>query len=130
MGMTVRVLCLILTACLVTASARAEELSGKWTAEVQGRDGDILAITMELKEEGEGLLTGTVRSMRGQELISSGTVDGDQISFSVVTDFDGHHRRQHYRGKVESDVIHFSLTLEDGGSEAASVRDFDAQRVS
>jgi hypothetical protein len=126
MGIGMRVLSLILGTCLVT-SVWAGELSGRWTAEVEGRHGGTMAITMDLKEE-DGLVTGTVRGSRGEEPISSGSIDGDSISFSVVTEFDGYQLRQHYRGTIEGDVIHFSLTVEDGRSKAAPVRDFEAKR--
>jgi hypothetical protein len=129
MGVGMRVLGLFLAACLAASCLWAGELSGRWTAEVQGRHGGTMAITINLKEE-DGVVTGTVRGTRGEEAISGGRMDGDNISFSVVTEFDGYQLTQHYTGTIEGDLIHFSLTVEDGRSKAAPVRDFEAKRSS
>jgi len=126
---SMRVTRVVLIACLVSVGLWAEEVSGTWRAEVQGRHGDTMEITMDLKDD-DGVLTGTVRGPSGQEAISSGSVDGDAISFYVVTDLDGRQLRQHYRGTLESDVIHFTRSVEDGRFSAAPARDFDAKRVS
>jgi hypothetical protein len=119
----------ILAAALAASALWAGQLSGRWTAEVEGRHGVSMALTIDMQEQ-DGVLTGTVRGPRGENPISSGTVDGDEISFTVVTDFDGYQIRQHYRGTHEGDVIHFSLQIENGRSRAAALRDFDAKRVS
>jgi hypothetical protein len=113
---------------LAAAGFSAGDVSGEWTAEVQARGGRSAEIAMDLKGE-DGTVTGTVRAAHGEASISSGIIDGDRISFSVVTDFDGHHFTQHYKGIVEGDIIHFSLTVEEGGSETSPIRDFDARRV-
>lgn len=106
----------------------AQEVSGEWTAEVQGRRGGTMELRLKLKAE-DGLLTGSVRSARGEAAISAGTIDGDNVTFSVITDIDGYQITQRYRGSVEGDVIHFSLTVEDGRSKASPVRDFEAKRI-
>ncbi len=129
MGTSMSVIRVVLIACLVSVGSWAEEVSGTWRAEVQGRHGDTTEVTMVLKED-DGILTGTVRGAGGQEAISSGSVDGDSVSFYVVTDLEGRQLRQHYRGTVEGEVIHFTLSVEDGRFSAAPARDFDAKRVS
>ena len=118
-----------LASCLlVTGLWAAESVSGTWTAEVQERHGDITAVTMDLMQD-EGVLTGTVRGSGGEEFISTGTVDGDEISFYVVTVLNGNQLRQHYRGILDGDLIHFSLTVENERFEVSPVREFDAVRA-
>ena len=128
MEMTMRAVLIFLMASLMATSVSALEVSGEWTAEVEGRRGGSTEITMNLKAE-DGLVTGTVRSANGEAPISAGSIQGDNISFSIITELDGYQIREHFRGTVEGDVIHFSLTVEDGRDKATPVRDFDAKRV-
>ena len=124
-----RVIPILLIACLAATGLWATDVTGEWTAELHARRGGTAEITLNLKAE-DGVVTGTVRAARGEAPISSGTIDGDNISFSVITDVDGYQFTQHYRGVIEGDVIHFSLTVEDGGSKTSPIRDFEAKRVS
>lgn len=129
-GPTMRAIWAGFVACLLLATgALAGQLTGRWKAEVEGRHGGSMALTMDLVDDDDGLVTGTVRGPRGEAAISSGNLDGDDLTFSVITEFDGYQIRQHYRGTVEGDVIHFSLTVEDGHSVATPVHDFQAKRV-
>ncbi len=123
-----RVIPVILAACLAAGRLWATDVSGEWTAEVQAHRGGSSEITMNLKAE-DGTITGTVRAAGGEASISSGTIDGDDIWFSVITEFEGHQFTQHYKGIVEGDIIRFSLTVDEGGSESSPVRDFEAKRV-
>lgn len=88
--------------------ALAADASGKWTAEVPGRNGNQ-TITFDLKAEG-GALTGTITTTRGATPIADGKVDGDTITFSQS--FPGRDggppNKQTYTGKVGADNIEFT----------------------
>lgn len=106
----------------------AADVTGKWTAEMPGRGGGTMTMTMNLKAEGN-TLTGTISGRRGETEISDGKMDGDNISFSVVREFNGNQFKQNYKGKVDGDTIHFTVTMEGGAGNGQS-HQFDAKRAS
>lgn len=122
-----RVLRVVLIACLAAPQLWSGRLNGTWRAELAGRRGSIIALKMALKDD-DGIVTGTVRGSRGPEPISSGAIDGDSITFTVVTEFHGEQIHQRYRGTMDGDVIHFEITEEDGRDSDHAARDFDAER--
>ncbi|PYP90263.1 MAG: hypothetical protein DMF61_00715 [Blastocatellia bacterium AA13] len=114
-------------ACFVLASvalAWAADISGKWVAQVPGRGGQTRETTFNFKAEGSKL-TGTVSGMQGDNQISDGKIDGDQVSFTVVASFNGNDVKLLYKGKVSGDEIKFSRTRE-GGTQPA--QEFTAKR--
>ena len=81
---------------------------------MQGPGGNTRTVTMNLKADGSKL-TGTVTGGRGGEAeISDGQVDGNDLSFSVVREFNGNKMTSSYRGKMDGDVIHFNMKMEGG----------------
>jgi len=123
---------LVLAGCFAVVALWAADVTGKWTADVQGRNGNTMTVTMDLKADGNNL-TGTVSGRNGETDISDGKVDGDNLSFKVVREFNGNQFTQVYKGRLEGDVIHFSVTMQ-GGPEGrmgnGQGRQFDAKRVS
>jgi hypothetical protein len=99
----------------ITFVASAADASGKWTAEVPGRNGNQ-TLTFNLTAAG-GSLTGTITTARGDTPIAEGKVDGDTIMF--VQEFPGRDggppNKQTYTGKVSADHIDFTR---DGGRGA------------
>jgi hypothetical protein len=92
------------------AAAFGAEVSGKWTAEMQGRDGQARTMTFNLKAEGEKL-TGTVSGGMGAETqISDGKVSGDEVSFNVVREFNGNTMVMKYTGKVEGNEMKLKMS--------------------
>lgn len=73
-------LCLILAGMTLAFvnSASAGDASGKWTAQVPGRDGQTRETTFNFKVEGEAL-TGTVSGRQGDRAITGGTSDQNQV---------------------------------------------------
>lgn len=120
---------LILIGCLAVASIWAADVTGKWTAEMQGRNGNTMTVNMNLKADGNNL-TGTVSGRNGDTNITDGKIDGDNISFKVVREFNDNKFTMNYQGKVEGDVIHFSMTMEGGNFGGGEPRKFDAKRAS
>ena len=98
-------------ATLLTVSAFAADVSGKWTGEMQGRNGSR-PVTLELKADGSNL-TGSMSGAQGrQSEIKDGKVDGDNVSFVVVNNFNGNEMKMMYKGKVAGDELKLSVTRE------------------
>jgi len=121
-----KMLKLMLAGCLATMTMMAADATGKWTAEMPGRDGNTQTVTMNLKADG-GAITGTVSGRRGDSEISQGKVDGNTVSFDVVREFNGNKMTQHYVGTLDGDTIHFTIKME-GGQGDGQERKLDAKR--
>lgn len=117
---------LLLAGCLITAMMWAADATGKWTAQMQGRNGNAMTVTMNLKADGNNL-TGAVSGRGGDTNISDGKVDGNNVSFSVVREFNGNQMKINYKGTLDGDTIHFTVMREGGEGEP---RKFDAKRAS
>jgi hypothetical protein len=116
-----------LVGLIATVLVWAADVTGKWTAEVQGRGGNTMTVTMNLKADGN-TLTGTVSGRNGDTDISDGKVDGNNLSFTVVREFNGNQFKQNYKGTLDGDTIHFTVTMEGGQGQGRS-RQFDAKRA-
>ena len=95
----------VLAATLVAHSA---DITGKWTAQVPGRDGQ----TRET-------LTGTTSGRNGDVAITDGTVKGDAVAFTVVNNFQGNEVKILYKGTVAGDEIKFTRQREGGDQPPA-----------
>jgi hypothetical protein len=118
---------LILMGCLAVVSLWAADVSGKWSYEMAGRNGNTMTSNLTLKADGDKL-TGTVSGRGGDTEITDGKIDGDNVSFVVVREFNGNKITQNYKGKVDGDTIHFAMTME-GGPGDGKPREFDAKRA-
>jgi hypothetical protein len=108
----VKVRALCLTVCMVIASAAvawAADVSGKWVAEVPGRQGTSES-TFNFKVEGDKL-TGTVTGRAGEAAISDGKIAGDDVSFSISRELRGRSFKSNYKGKIAGDEIKFTMTI-------------------
>ena len=115
-------LCLVIAALTV---AWAADVSGKWVAQVPGRDGQTRETTFNFKVEGEKL-TGTVSGRQGDNQITDGKIKGDDISFTVVNNFNGNEVKLLYKGKVAGDEIKFTRSR-DGGNQPT--QEFTAKKA-
>ena len=107
----------------VSIGALGADVTGKWTAQVPGRNGTRDA-TFTFKVDG-AKLTGTMTGGQGQEVaISDGKVSGDTLSFTVTMERGGNTIKQSYTGKVVGAEIQFKR---EGGQGPA--REFTAKRV-
>lgn len=122
-----KMLKLMMAGCLATMTMMAADVTGKWTADMPGRDGATMTMTMNLKADG-GAVTGTVSGRRGDTDISAGKVDGNNVSFDVVREFNGNKMTQHYVGVLDGDTIHFTIKSE-GGMGGGQDRKVDAKRA-
>ena len=94
--------------------AMAADVNGKYTGEMQGRNG-AQAITMNFTTA-SGAVTGTVSNPRGGDdmKIENGKVDGDTITFSVTMQMGDNQMVTKYTGKISGDSIEFSREMQGG----------------
>ncbi len=101
----------VLFVTLGAVTALAADLNGKWSATVESPRG-TQAITFDFHVDGAAL-TGKVTSPRGESDIEDGKVDGDNVSFTQVVNFNGNEMKINYTGKVDGDTIKFTRTVGD-----------------
>jgi len=97
---------------VVTATAYAADVDGKWTGSIAGPAGDF-QLVFTFKADG-ATLTGSTQGFDGAEVpIKNGKVDGNNISFSVTLDFGGMPLEINYKGVVSAQEI--KMTSEFAG---------------
>jgi len=106
--------CILALVALCAITAVAADISGKWVAQIPGRDGTPQEQTFMFKVTGE-TLTGTITGGRGDQEISSGTVSGDAVSFVVIRKSQNGERKELYKGTIAGSEIKFTRTREGGG---------------
>jgi hypothetical protein len=122
--MTKRTFLVVTLVLALSAIALAADVTGKWIAQVPGRDGQTREQTFNLKAAGEKL-TGTVTAGQGGEVaIAEGRVSGDTISFKVTREMGGNTVTWTYTGTVAGTEIKFKR---EGGQGQA--REFTAKRA-
>jgi hypothetical protein len=104
----------LLFLALGSVSALAADFNGKWTGDVQGRNGTQTLI-FDFHVDG-ATLTGKITTPRGDMDIANGKVDGDNISFDQDLNFNGNSFTITYQGKAAADgTINFTRTFGGGG---------------
>ena len=110
--------CTIALAALTLWVSFAADIDGKWTGQVQGRNGPQTQ-TLMLKADGN-TLTGSVQGGRGGPVeISNGTIDGNNVSFTVVREFSDNKITQEYKGMLAGGEL--KLTVSGGRGEPREV---------
>lgn len=107
----------------VSFGVLAADVTGKWTAQVPSRQGQMREQSFNFKVDGDKL-TGTISGRQGDVAISDGKASGDTISFTVKMEYGGNSVEQKYTGTVAGDEIKFKR---EGGQGPA--REFTAKRV-
>ncbi|HEY1805532.1 MAG TPA: hypothetical protein VGG45_13740 [Terracidiphilus sp.] len=106
----------LLFIALGSVSAMAADFNGKWTGDVQGRNG-TQTLTFDFHVDGS-TLTGKITTPRGDMDIANGKVDGDNISFDQVLNFNGNSFTIGYAGKAAADgTINFTRTFAGGNGD-------------
>jgi hypothetical protein len=117
----------VLLFTLGSVAALAADFNGKWTADVTTPRG-TQTVTFNFKVDGSAL-TGTVSTRRGDIDISNGKVDGDNISFDQVMNFNGNSFTLSYKGTAQADgTIKFTRTF-GGGNGDRPPQEFTAKRA-
>jgi hypothetical protein len=104
----------VLFLALGAVSALAADFNGKWTGDVTSPRG-TQTLTFDFHVDGSKL-TGKVTSPRGDTDITNGKVDGDNISFEQVMNFNGNEMKITYTGKADGETIKFTRAMGDFGS--------------
>lgn len=109
---------IIALAALTLWVSFAADIDGKWTGQIQGRNGPRTQ-TLMLKAS-DNTLTGSIDGGRGGPVeISDGKIDGGNVSFNVVREFQGNKVTQAYKGTISGNEL--KLTVSGGRGEPAEV---------
>ncbi len=106
------------------------DVTGKWVAQVSGRQGTV-ETTFTFKADG-GNVTGTVSTPQGTHPISEGKINETDLSFMVAVSVEGNPIKLLYKGKVSGDEIKFTRQRESGtggGSGGSQAQEFIAKKV-
>jgi hypothetical protein len=119
--MTKKLLFVVSILCALALAVFAADVSGKWTWEQQGRNGNTTS-TLTLKASGS-TLTGSLDAGRGGPTdISDGKIDGNTIMFSVKREFNGNTMTTNYKGTLDGDSLKLEFTRPGrGGAEPTPV---------
>ncbi|MEJ7605922.1 MAG: hypothetical protein WKF37_06570 [Bryobacteraceae bacterium] len=98
----------MILAAVCATTLFAADVTGKWSAEMEGRDGNKRAVTLNLKADGDKL-TGTVAGPRGDNEILDGKISGDDISFNVKMEMNGESRVIPYSGKITGEELKMKM---------------------
>ncbi|HTC90937.1 MAG TPA: hypothetical protein VK686_21680 [Bryobacteraceae bacterium] len=110
--------CMIALAALTLWLSFAADIDGKWTSQVEGRNGPQTQ-TLMLKADGT-TLTGSVQGGRGGAMdISNGTIDGNNVSFTVVREFRDNKITQQFKGSISGGEL--KLTVSGGRGEPREI---------
>jgi hypothetical protein len=89
------------------------DAGGDWKASFDF-NGAAVPLTFHLKVK-DANVTGSVEGLPTTPIdIKDGKVDGDTISFTATTDYQGNPVKLVYKGKIAGDQIKFSMGTEDG----------------
>ena len=101
---------------LLGSASFAADASGKWKGSFEVPGGPVVDLTFDLKAS-NGALTGVVIGLppkaEGLE-IKDAKIDGDSVSFWVMTEYQGSPIKVVYTGKVGDGQIKFTMGTEDG----------------
>ena len=113
--------------------AQAADVAGTWTWTTPGRNGGPdRTNTLTLKIDASKQLTGKITTPRrgGQTAdtdITDGKLDGDNVSFAVVREFNGNSMTNKYTGTVSADTITGKVQFNRNGEDQS--RDWTAKRA-
>ena len=97
-----------LLALVLSITAVAADVSGKWKAEFTTPDGTARSNTFSFKVDGDKL-TGTVAGTQDETPIQNGKIKGDEISFTAERPCGTFT----YQGKAAGTEIKFKVTFND-----------------
>jgi hypothetical protein len=115
---------LLLGTTLFLALGLTADITGKWVAEVQNRNGGASRVTFDLKYDGT-TLTGTVANSGGGRAgrrggsvqISDAKFDGTNVTFSVKREFNGQTMVTTYAGTFSGDDLKLKETRQSRNGE-------------
>ena len=103
------IICFAMLGCL-TSVLWAADVTGKWNAQSDNGPSWVL----NLKSDG-GTVTGTVQGRDGKERpLKEGKLEGNEISFSVDSEYQGDAITLVFKGKVSGDEMQLRVDTKDG----------------
>jgi hypothetical protein len=93
-------------------AASAASVDGVWQTSYTNEEGQIRIATLTLKMDGDHLTGGFV-GPHGRIQIASGAVQGEDVSFTVVSKGNGDEIPITFRGKIQGDSIQLTMQLRD-----------------
>jgi hypothetical protein len=112
-----RTLAALSLSILFGAVAFAADATGKWKGSFEVPGGPVLNLTFDLKAA-DGVLKGVVIGLPPKQdglEIKDGKVQGDSLSFWIMSEYQGSPIKLLYEGKVADGQIKFIMGTEDGG---------------
>ncbi len=107
-----RNLALTVLLLLLAGIASAADVAGKWEGSFKFNDQDV-PVSIELKGTTE--ISGTVNGLPGGAAqIKEGKLDGENLTFSIMIEYQGNPVKLVYKGKVSGNEIKFTFGTEDG----------------
>lgn len=105
-----RLTCVAFSVYLTAAVAWAADVTGKWSGELNGPQGNV-TLSATFKQDG-AKLTGTMDGPGGESMqIKDGKIEGDKLSFNV--DFNG--QAVKHEGTIKDDTITLQIKMDGGG---------------
>jgi hypothetical protein len=101
-----------LVACLLTGVALAATIDGKWTGEMQTPNGGTRPVAFTFTSDGS-TLNGSTTGRNGETKISNGKLEGENVSFDVVREFQGNSVTIHYTGTVSGNELKLKMQMGD-----------------
>ena len=102
----------VLFLVLGSIGALAADFNGKWTSQFDTQVGQQ-KYTWEFHVDGTKLTGKAINERFGATDIQDGKVDGDNITFAEVLNFNGNDLRITYTGKIDGDEIKFTRKVGD-----------------
>lgn len=108
-----RVCALAALAAITALLSFAGDPAGDWKGSFDFNGTDV-PLTFHLKVS-ESSLSGSIEGLPTSPIdIKDGKVDGDTITFTATTDYQGSPVKLVYKGNIDGDQIKFSMGTEDG----------------
>ena len=127
-------LLMTLGGALLALSINAADLTGHWVAEQRLPNGPVRETSVWIKATGNAFTGYLWNERQGNQPIVDGKLDGNQLSFVVVTDNFGEERRQQYTATLTADGLVLHLPAFGGRGAGRGGRgiqpDLIAKRVS
>ena len=113
---------------LLVGIAPAENLTGKWVAEMQTPNGEKMQIAFTFQQDGEKL-SGTVGGPMGEMPIIDGTVKDKEFSFAVKFEQEGNEMKMQHKGTIDGDSITITLVPPEGAPADGPKMEMKAKRA-
>lgn len=90
--------------CLFAFPLLGGDLSGIWSGTALDRNGDVIDFSFRFVQSG-GTFTGKIYGDNKSSPISEGKVEGDQVTFTVITELNGQITKTVYTGTISGDEM-------------------------